>query len=694
MRWRAHVTSVGLTIAAAAAVAYAYLDRGSVTESEKKARDGSVFVAWRREDLSRITIDHGAEHVVLDRTRDDAGDADWWLRAPVADRGDQEACDKLLSSLELATVTRKVAPDAKSLGLDAPRARGEIVMGAVTHRFVLGGDAPSPPGSAYLQREGAGVVVVSQDLVTALMQPADTYRSRQIVPYVSVQLARLEVKGQGSDVRIERADDVSFRLAPSGLRASRSKLDAIWGALGEMRAEAFVTEDVAAPLVASPAETITMTPSEKDAKPGALRVGAECPGHPEDVVVTRDAPTRLSACAPRGVLSGLATTEAALEDRHLFAAHDDEVAEARLESLSGGAGPIDLARKDSGWRLRAPEERDLGGEEAEAATALVRGVAGAEGDAPRKSDDPFEPKQRVTLQRAGGVTEIVELSAPDARGDVVARRAFDGARLLVLAETARKLRPRGVALRGHEVWTPPVEGLAVTSIETRCDDVAQRLTHDGDAWTLALPAKLGGDNAAVVGLIDAVTRLRAQSWVADADDGTFGFGGCFLSLGVQGDGGDRELRVELGRAAEGGVYARTSQGPAVFVAPATLGELARAWLVNLHGFAFEGDEVQLERDGKQVAVRADGGADATQAALDAARTLRADSVAHLGPARPAEGFARPSLVIATRAGAGRKRVVVGAEVEGDGKRRYARVDGVEATFEIDADRLRPFYDRF
>src|SRR6185312_2439691 len=123
----------------------------------------------------------------------------------------------------------------------------------------------------------------------------------------------------------------------------------------------------------------------------------------------------------------------------------------------------------------------------------------SDGADPTKSDAPFEAKGRVTVHRADkGAVEVVELSAPDANGDVVAKRAFDGARLHVGAAIARKLAPRGVALRGREAWTPRLEGVPVSAIETACGDVDQRVEKQGDRWVLAKPSGFGADNAAVL----------------------------------------------------------------------------------------------------------------------------------------------------------------------------------------------------
>jgi hypothetical protein len=587
--------------------------------------------------------------------------------------------------------------------MDTPRATGEIGMGAVTYRFALGGEAKAPEGAAYLRVDGLGTDVVSRDVATAILQGSDAYRSRTLVPYLSIQLARLDVKNESGGFAITRVDDVSFKLG-SGLRASRDKLDGVWSALAEMRAESFLDDATAAAHVASPRDTVTMTPKDAARPTGVLRVGDACPGSDTGVVVVRDAPTKLSACAPKGVLDGLAVTEGALVDTHLFAAHDDEVAELRIETLPSGSGPaIELARKESAWREKAPVERDLSGEDADAASALVTAVARAEGTSPetspQKSDAPFVARSRVTIHRADGdTTEVVEVGAPDASGDAVVRRAFDGAQLHVTAAMARRLVPSQVALRGREVWSPPIEGAPVLAVETHCDGadgVDQRAVRDGAAWSLRAPAGYAADNASVLDVIDTVQRLRAESWVADADDGHFGFGACTLALELAGDAGPRVARIDLGKDGEGGVYAKASDGPAVFVAPKALRDRARSWLIDLHGLAPPNvATVTLERDGKRLAFSNDAGDDATDDVLRAASVLRADSAVHLGPARPGEGLAHPALTIMFQGPDASRTIVVGAPLGSDEKMRHARIPGVDATFAIEAGRLRAFFDRF
>ena len=696
MSLRKHATSIVLALLAAGIGAYAYIDRGSVTETEKKLREGTLFPAWRREDLSRIELaNRGGDTIILERVTGDGGDSSWFLRSPRSERADDAVVQKLLATLEFATALRKVDVDAASTvgGLDAPRLQASITMGPVVYRFAIGGEAPSPAGASYLRYDG-GVVVVSRDLVTELLKPVDAYRTRSIVPYLSIELAKLEITSSHGSLALTRADDVSFRL-PDGMRVSRGAIDKVWSALAETRAEAFVSDADADRATANPVITIRMSPTLKVAnEAGILVIGDVCPGHPDDVVVVRKAPTRLSACAPKGILAGLETPAESLVDTHLFVSHDDEVTEAKLETLPLGNAPaakLEIARKTNGWHERSPVDRDLGPDEVDAANALASDLARTEGGYPKKDPAPFEARGRITVTNADGAIEIVELGAPNASGDRAARRSFDGAILQVSAATARKLVPRATSLRGREVWDPPIDGKNAETVSTACGDVVQSIAKSGDAWRMTAPIASDADNVLRLNVIDAVTRLRADAWVADADDGTFGFDvPCAIALRVTMDGGPSEKRVFLGKEGEGGIYARIEGDAAVLVAPKDLRDLARTWLVArprlTEKIAEFARPIAITIRGKTRTLRGPPDKELPDPIVSDAEILddlgqvMLESAIHLGPARESEGFAAPRLDLKI-GGDGPLRLRIGAETNrGEIKGYFARADGIEATF--------------
>lgn len=698
MKWRRHVASIVVIVATVLVTLYAWLvDRGKVTDAERARRVSSVFPALRRDDLTRIEMTHGPETLVLERAFD--ADAPWHMTKPVDATADPAAVEALVSALDYATMLRKIEgdPAAAGAGLDAPRATGTITMGRVTYRFVLGAPAPTPEGAAYLQLEGEGLYVVGRDVANELLLGADAFRERTVVPYLSIALRRLEVQGPRASWAIDRVDDTSFRFDGGGPRVSRDAVDKVWSALAECRAEAYLPDAVADAALKEAPVRVVMTPTAAGAPAGELLVGGACPGHPEDVVLVRRSPSRISACTPKGVLDGLGTTRDDLVDKHLFAARVDEVEELRLEAPGRGAA-VDLARKGSGWHERSPSDRDLSKDEIDMANALVLSLVRAEGTpvAPPAGAPAAAPLVRATLTRVEShAQEVVELLPP---GNV-ARRALDGRLLAVSAEIAARLTPRATTVRGREVWPVPLEGRPLASLAVRCAGLDEALVRTDERGPFAFerPKGFPADGAAALDLAEALAGVRADSWVADADDGSYGFD-CRVSLGVKIDGGAQTFTLVLGKDAEGGVFAKASdeRTAPVFVVSRTVKDQASRPLVDRNSLFVDPGAVT-----KLVVRRGAATASFTRPEdppIAALGRLRADEALHFGPARPDEGMGTPSLEVTVDVAgdAGPPRIVrfaLGrASLVRDEKMYFARVAGVDATFAVAEERVQPLLD--
>jgi hypothetical protein len=721
LKARNAVTPVALVVLAASAAAYAYLvDRSTVSDADRASRRDDVFPSFRIDEVRRVELVTRSEVLVLER-ESDAGV--WAMASPRQETAEPAAVDVLLREMELATRVREVPP-TEAPGLDAPRVRGRVAVGSLEYHFSLGADAPRPDGAAYMQVDGEGAFVVGRSLKVQLLRTADAYRDRALVPYSAGEIGRLEARAADGELVLQR-QGTAFRLGSAeGLRASRAAVDRVFAALADARAEGFLDEAAAERAVVDSSLTMTITPRDTRRPRVRLLVGGACPGRADDVIVVRTEPTRVSACVAAGSVNALRVTADALVDKAPLFAHADEIEEVRLEAL-GATGPrVDLARRGTGWHERAPEDRDLGTEEADSATSLVTALAEAQAIDARQAApaDGVAPRARVTIVRTGGgsnATEVVDVAAPNVEGVATVRRLDDGALLRLPGAVARRFEPHPVALHALALWKEPFDPGEVVAIEDSCGPTPQRVELRNRAWVLRTPAGFAADAASVADLADAFAHAKADAWVDESDDGSFGLkraGACTvtLTLGSSADGGaprlvglefgaETELKGPLSEHAGGerGVYARTLGGQAVAVAPEALFAISLRPAIDRSRFRLDlpaltqvvlargRSRLRLSRAGARLARDEDGGDAGRDDTLEAALAeLSAQSAVHAGPPARDEGLDRPTLEItATKRVEGglvaETRITIGAPTRaGPTPAYFARVSGIDATFAL------------
>jgi len=665
-----HLTTVILLLLAVGLGVYLWVDRDKVTAGEKQRRENNVFSAWRREDLSRIEIQHEGETIVIVKANPDSP---WRMTAPSEERVDQAAAERLITTLEFATRVRKVA-ETTNLGLESPRAKGSIAMGGLVLKWSLGAASPRPEGSSYFKLDDEpAAFVVSKELADALLAHADGLRDRTVIPYLSLELARFEVKApQGAGFVVTRTDERSFQVEGSRLLASRVTLDKVWGALAEMRAEAFPKNADADRLTQNPRLTILMTSKEPGKPPGELVIGDACPDHPNDVVVLRKSPTRVAACAPKGALETLlGMTPDMLVDRRPFSFRHDEIEEIRFEA--NGTPAIELARRGTGFHQREPEDRELTKDEAEAASDLLKRIEHGEATEIRPSGDAAEEFESVgkAKVRAGAHEELVEVGAWSSTKDttVVLKRIRDNARLTVPVATARRLLARKTTTKPHLMVsgeTRPVKRLVL-----RCGE-PQELVDNGTGLKLVEPKGYETDGQ-ITQLVDAIFRGgKVIAWVADSDDGSFGIkpDGCRLVAAFEDN--NNPLTIHLGADGEGGVYGSIDGKREVFVVGKAFAELARRIYVNRAAMRVDPQQIESVKasvNGKPVTLK-----DNTKLG-----SFYADRVASLG----AQQVAQPEveLTISLSEGGPTKRIACS---KAEGAWRKCSTPSVKAIFEVPA----------
>lgn len=719
MKPRAAATPIALLVVAAGTVAYAYfVDRGTASDADRAGRRQDVFPSFRVDHVSRMEIAQGSDGFVLERDPDSGpGTSAAWVLSPREEYADPVAVDALLREFELATRLREVTPTA-AMGLDAPRARGKVKIGALEYRFEVGADAPRPEGSAYMHVDGEPAFVVGRSLKVQLLRGADAYRDRTLVPLGAAETARLEVRGADGRRFVLERHGASFDVAGAGLRVSRGAAARIFTALADARAESFL-DDATANRLAAGGIAVTLTPRDQNRPTLELRIGGACPGQPDDVAVVRaTGPSRggagpatggvaspAAACTAKTLVEALGAPAESLVDWSPLYAHADEIEQLRLEAVPAGL-VVDLARKASGWYERAPEARDLDRDESDSANGLALALAGARALDGRRgtSAETLAVRARVTVVRTGdGASEAVELAGPAADGTTLARRVDDGAVLRLSRSVARRFEPHAVALRSRSVWRPAFDAGAIVAIDDGCTPAPERIELRDGTWSMRTPAGFAADASSIVDRTGAIAHAKADAWIAERDDGTFGFDGpasCTVTLTLGSE--PRRVSLVFGAEDDGGVYAHVLGDPAVFVAAKVLRDLVSRPAIDRGPMRLDPNALArvilargparlvLERSGNRwlrLGRDRDAGRDddPLPAALDGFYALAA---VHTGPPAREEGMGRPTLEIVARSSDGDARpreihISLGAEGQLDGQDVYfARASGIDATFAV------------
>lgn len=653
----------------------------------------------------------------------------------------QMAVDQLLGTLEFATFERRVSRDAveeSELGLGAPITVVTIEMGPKTYKLAIGGEAPSPKDARYCEAEG-GVFVITAQLAAALDVRPEAFRTRSFVPYLSTDLKGLWIDGEGGARRFARATwtgsrGAGFRFDGSGpegeVRANAEAFDRVLGALGGLQAESFLADDEADAALKKRA-TMTLIPKDDRQPKAVIDVGGACPGKEDQIVAVRREPSRTSACVPESILEALLAPAKDFVDLSVVGTRPDEIAEI---AITEGARAIEIARSGAGWHMRKPADRKVSLEAGNALADALTGAVAAKivtGTAKDLGLDPPRATLKVTSSvpvfGAGAATaervETIEIGAP--QGDVVhVRRVEDGVFLEMAADKARALAPSEAVLRDAKVLDLPrdqVRGLAVQMV-TPEGARTQRLSRGTTGWKLDEPAApgLAADGGLVDDVLDALAGLEAVRWVADKDDGSFGLEKprIVIELKVaEGEGAPaKTTRVELGAETTGGVFARTSADPAVFVAPVSVAEAVGVWLLDRQALVVDppaivrveaaapgGKRLIAERSG-DAWKSASGDGDAVAATLrSTVSTLIAEGVVAMGPPDKSFGLDKPRLVLTVvvepEQGAPKgspRRTMKIAFGAGDSVHGtsivYTRRDGLDATFAVALGRLRALFD--
>ncbi len=708
---RRHWANLLMIALAAAAVIAVLATSDRVTTSERDARESNLLSAFREPDISRVEVQAGDKRLVLERALGkDGGEDSWLLKEPIQEEADAYAIDKLFGTLEFARFVRKIKPeevDRAAFGLDAPERTFQIQMGKIRYGLRIGKEAAQPAGAHYAELSadgapGGGVFLIARDLVQELSVELRDLRGRQIVPYFSSEAARIVLEGEGGKRALKAMPHGRWQFdgMHGNVRLSRPLLDMVLVQFARLKADHFLTTAEADAALGPNRIKISIFPKDKKQPTGIVEVGGRCPKSDNDTVAIRRAPDPVAACVPKSVLEPLALSAERLADTTVSSARKDEIESV---SLRVGEKRLVLHRKASGFRMEKPSAGDVSLDAGNAFVTSVSEVTGslvpdadlkALGLAPAAGELTF----KVIVSEGEVSSEKIEIGrvAPD--GTLHVRRVQDGAVLALTRDAARAFTPSAVLLRSPTVLELlPAE---ISSVEISGEVPKQKfLRHASSAFELVEPKGYGHDAALCVEVIDLLQHLNAERWIADDDDGSFGFEKPLarVKVSVAQDSGTSVKEIVIGSLVSGGANAKLLGEPGVFVISRRVVSTLGRWLIDRGVFLLDADaatKITLERDGKRVVLTKQGEGfvaekpsalteTSVRRLVETLSSLRAEGAVHLGPALPAEGLGKPLLSVIIEGNSGAKRFDVGAaDTWQETAIHYARPKDGRATYAI------------
>ncbi|MEO6601348.1 MAG: DUF4340 domain-containing protein [Polyangiaceae bacterium] len=708
--------SIALLAGASVIAVVATRNVASTKDSEGRARN--LLPVFRREDATRVELRRAEQKIAFARTGNDGGSAVFSLIEPVRELADGSTVDKFLSVLGDARALRPVerGPALSTFGLDKPALRIAVQTPKRAYHVALGGPAPTPPGARYVQVDtGDGapdIYVVSKSVADDLNVELDAFRLRSLVSVSEADVTRVTITSPTLNIALRRSTGTSFLVeGEPKLLADRETMRSLFFQLGRLSATEFLSATEGEAALGT--ERAHFVLESKDSKiPIAFDAGGSCPGDPSQLVIVRRSPDVQSGCAPRELEATLKLLPSDFQDRHPFSLHTDEVEEL---DISGGQQKFVLKRKGTGFLLHQATETQV---ELEAGNQRIQALLEAQGErveGAKLRELGLEPAAiTVTLRSSAArdtdvVQQVVRVGNTSTAGELFVYREQDGVVLRLPRAQARAFALDSTLLYARKLTEFGPSNFV--SAELDQNGKKQILRRDGQVLRLEQPKGFEPDGVLSADLIQALGALTAERFVADRDDGTFGFAHSPVSVrfAFKKDDGSQVQRVlRFGSETALGVFATLDEGGPVFILSRSVQEACSALLINranftadqgaLNGLTLEarGRTLRFERQGEHfVAVPSAAlPSDRVAEVLDSLGDLRPEAGIHIGPPEPAEGFAKPTLTLRLTLRAGPvQTVTIGA---GDAWHStsvfYLRVSGVDATFVVAQSKVRALSD--
>ncbi|HEX4085818.1 MAG TPA: DUF4340 domain-containing protein [Chthoniobacteraceae bacterium] len=483
----------------------------------------SHVVQMDRDKIDGLNITNNDTRIEL-RKRNDQ----WQMDAPVKDRADEAAVTQLLTSIDTLDKDTTIKPeDLREYGVVKPSVTLQLLGQDAPGEILFGKDA-AIEGKEYIRLGNSNeVYVVSNELRTQVIKPADDFRSHQLATIAASQVTDVDIKTAAGEIELKKNQDHWQIEKPIKARGDDAKISDIISQTLTTKIDSFVPDaqaGAANTALNDAAGTVTFT-AEGVEKPLVLQLSKPIEKDPQKVyakVSDRDAVFFL----PKTAAAILDTKPNDVRDHHLVRLDFNTV--DRIHIAAAGAPEILLARKGENWTIKSLNDKPANaGDVQKMVTALqdqlvTAFVSDVATDLAKYGLD--QPQVKVTFSSYAS-ENTAETKAGEEPLESILFGKVDGNNVYAKLDDEPFIVTVPASILDN-IYTDPLKWQDLAIDNLKPDDItALDVTHDNQA-TISLVKEKGlwkpakGDIALntpnIEGLVNTLATLRAEQWAGVA----------------------------------------------------------------------------------------------------------------------------------------------------------------------------------
>ncbi len=498
-----------------------FLEKGTMSTSERDERQKHVFVEYVADRVERFEITNAASQTVtVEATGDVLTDQKkWTITSPLRLDADPSEIQTILSAMDYVlkerTVQGKGRANDPKYGLEKPRILAAFTANGVTTSFRIGGNAQGNKVYLALEQTTDELYAVDKEFFESMNKTRDDLRSKKIVSRMLQDARRIEVTRPESRIHLQRVKHDPWQIVVDGttILAENSQVNELLQAIGDLRATRFIAdglskESLGAYGLSNPDTSMVVhLPKEETI---TVLVGTSCPEQNHQRYVTM-AGSGTVTCVKDDFLPIVERPASRLTETRPAVFENDAVASITIVRNNQ---TLKMTREEGAWIAATQDAPPL---EQAAVEELLRVLKETKASKIEVVDGEVgrlgRPSARITLNMVDSRDAIeLNLFFDPTQETVKLQRSKESAVLTLPSELRDTVRSDALAFRIRTLSNGDLHDVESLHIKGA---VTQKVDKHEGLWTLTAPMAIAADGDAARRLAELITTITVPRFVSE-----------------------------------------------------------------------------------------------------------------------------------------------------------------------------------